>query len=103
MRSPQRGIGCGVIRVEIDGALKERGRFVVFLAACMRKEFATAQTEFVGREICSGLGEHTLPLKTRQRYRSRTYNATGNVVLHGKDVLALGIVGFRPDMNPRRG
>ena len=103
MRSPEGCIGGGVIRVEIDRALKEVGRLVVLFTARVRQKFATTQHIFVRSEIFGGLGEDTLPFETSERYRRRADDTAGNVVLHGKDVLGLGIVGIGPDMNPRRG
>ena len=51
MRSAKRCISCGVVRVELNRALEEVGRFVVLVAAYMRQKFTTAQHVLVGREI----------------------------------------------------
>src|SRR4029077_141368 len=68
----------------------------------MRQELATVQYVFVGREGFCGFCKDAFSLETGQRYRSCTDDAPGDVVLYGKDVLGLGVVGFRPDMNPCR-
>ncbi len=99
MRSPECCIGGGVVRVQVDRALKERGRLVVLVAARVRQELAAAQHVFVGREVVGGLREDAFPLEPGELHGSRADHASGDVVLHGENVLELGIIGFGPDMN----
>ena len=69
----------------------------------MRKVISAAQHVFVGRKLFGGFGEDSFSLEAGELYRRRADDAPGDVVLHRKDVLAVGIVGFGPDVNPGRG
>ena len=100
MRAAECCISLGIIRVEIDGALKELARLVVIIARCMRKVISAAQHVFVGRKLFGGFGEDSFSLEAGELYRRRADDAPGDVVLHGKDVIDLGVVRFRPDVPP---
>jgi hypothetical protein len=61
----------------------------------MRQELATAQKVSVGREVFSRLREDAFPLDPGELYGGRADDAPGDIVLHGKNVFELGIVGVR--------
>jgi hypothetical protein len=69
----------------------------------MREELATAQDVFVGGEVGSGFGQHTVPLETSELHRCRADNASGDVFLHTEDILDLTVVCFGPDLPTGRG
>src|SRR5262249_30273247 len=89
MRSAQRCVGGGVVRVEVDRALEQCGRLVVLLARRMRHELATAENVFVSGEALGWFGEGAISLEASEFYRGGADNASGDVVLHGEDVLDL--------------
>ena len=69
----------------------------------MRQGTTTAQHVFVGGEVPGGLRKDALLLEPGELYSRGADDAPGDVVLHGENVLDLGIVGFRPEEAPGRG
>src|SRR4029077_14947494 len=98
MRAAECCIGLGVIRIEINGALKELACLVVIVARCMLKKLTTTQHVFERHETSGRFCQSALPLRAGELYSGYCDDALGDIVLHGEDIVDLGIVCFGPDL-----
>src|ERR1700736_2886514 len=69
----------------------------------MRKSIATAQHVFIRRETTGRFCQSALLLEAGKLYSRYADDTLGNVILHGEDIVDLGIVCFGPDLPPGRG
>src|SRR5207248_9963512 len=98
MRAAECCIGVRVVRIEIDGALRELARLVVRVPRCMRKKITTTQHVFICREAARGFCQGALLLKARELYSRGADDALGDIVLHREDIVDLSIVCLGPDL-----
>ena len=64
---------------------------------------AATQYVFIGGKAAGGLGEDALLLEAREFGSGGTNDTSRYIVLHGKDILELRVVGFRPEVTPGLG
>lgn len=102
MRVAQRRIGAGVVGIEIGGALAEFARLVVAVTRVMRQRVTTAEDVLVCREVAGRFCQHALPFEAGEFDGRRADDASGDLVLHGENVVDLGIVCVRPNEASRR-
>src|SRR5262245_46812164 len=91
-------MGLGELRVELNGALQQRTRFLVGSLASSPLQLSPAKIVIVGLEIVGASARDAPPLALAELYRQGRDDLSRHLILHGEDVGQVAVVPFGPEV-----